>query len=205
MSNKRKFPKKMVQARAQGKSKEFGDSDTVEPVTHNHINYETDEPLATSQANRKPDREYPFDLITGGPSSGTENASVAVVTRAEQLRQLKSFSSAGPADPLITSDAESVRSMQRPRSQAIQQSNLERKKANKTIEAQREPDGPTEDTTTETTMEPGPGPPGVFPSQERKRVHHVAQYGVSGYYTDNDQVPYGGDEISRSISFPEMR
>ena len=67
MSNKGKFPKKMVQTRAQVKSKEFSDSHTVKPVTHNHTNYETDEPLATSQANRKPDREYPFDLITGDP------------------------------------------------------------------------------------------------------------------------------------------
>ena len=214
MSEKQKFPKNVVQTRAKGKSKDSGDSGTTKPKTQTDKNYETDGPLATSQANRKPDRDYSSDITVGGPQSEAGTGPVALAVRAERLRQLTPAArSLAPAlqaatttaeetpiveNPVLTSDAESTRSSRRPVSQASQQSTVKRRKTKRDTGVHRErvePDGITNEELEGTTTEPGIGPFG----QSNPWRRDARQPDPYTSQTDNDQnsVRSYGSKASR--------
>ena len=213
MSDKGKYPKNVVRTRAKGKSKESGDSNAVKPKTQNDKNYETDEPVANTQVNRRPDREYSSDVPLGGPQSGTEGASASVAAQAERLRQLapaaRSLTPAleaaahprqvGPAEQVLTSDAESIRSMRRPSSQLSQQSTVKRKKVKQRIgvhDERRDPDGVTGgDTGMDTAAESAPGPSGMLPKAGGERSVNRRAH---GYRTEDDQLSLRSDGSATS-------
>ena len=164
MSEKGRFPKNVVQTRAKGKSKDSGDTNSTKPKTQTQTNYETDEPLANDRANRTLGRDYSSDVPVGGPQSGPEVTSASVAAQAERLHQLtpavrsleQEFQAVaatpqptGP-DPVLVSDAESMKSTRRPSSRASQSETVKRKKVKRNVDTSNErraPEGLTEEET----------------------------------------------------------